>query len=110
MKNLVQYIQENGAIAARQLQLAQYGSKACNIDDRNIFQLLYDNIKSWWYDKRAKQIMSKLFDDDEIKNFLNQPKYKQDRGWRDLLKSKLSEDEYKYITRITKNKVKDNIK
>ena len=70
---------------------------------------LFDRISSWWKDQKAKKIIKKLADDKEIQDFLNQPMNKQHKGWRDLLRMKLTDDEFEYITRITKNKVKRQI-
>lgn len=61
-------------------------------------------IQSWFADRKTKKIIDRLSDDEDIKAFLSQPNYKQQNGWRELLKSKLSEDELKYIARITKTK------
>ena len=70
---------------------------------------ILDQIKSWWKDKKAAKIIKKLALDDEIQKFLQQSPSKQQSGWRDLLKSKLDENELEYITRITKNKVSTEI-
>ena len=75
------------------------------IKDDNPLSLFKKEIKNWWYDKKAKKIIKRLIDDDDIKDFFNQPRYKQERGWRKLLTSKLSDDELKYLTHITKRDV-----
>ena len=69
----------------------------------------YTLLKSWIKDKKAVKIAEKLAKDPEVVAFLDQPKSKQQRGWRKLLQSKLSEDEFEYITRITKDLVKSNM-
>ena len=69
-----------------------------------------DVIKSWWKDRKANNIAKKLAQDTDIQEFLQQPISRQRSGWRDLLKSKLDEKEYDYISKITKNSVKDKIK
>ena len=69
----------------------------------------YAIFKSWIKDKKAAKIAEKLAKDPDIVAFLDQPKSKQQSGWRNLLQSKLSEDEFEYITRITKNLVKSNM-
>lgn len=73
------------------------------------FETPYTIVKSWIKDKKAVKIAEKLAKDPDIVAFLDQPKSKQQRGWRNLLRSKLSEDEFEYITRITKDLVKSNM-
>lgn len=70
---------------------------------------MLDTIKSWWKDKKAAKIIKKLALDDEIQKFLQQSFSKQQSGWRDLLKTKLDENELEYIYRITKTKVSNEI-
>lgn len=69
----------------------------------------YTILKSWIKDKKAVKIAEKLAKDPDVVAFLEQPKSKQQRGWRKLLQSKLSEDEFEYIARITKDLVKSNM-
>jgi hypothetical protein len=45
--------------------------------------------------------------DEEIKQFLSD--YKNNKGWRDLLRKKLSDKELEYLTSITKSKVRAKI-
>ena len=67
---------------------------------------MLDKVKSWLKDRKANKIAKELIKDVDIQNFLAQSPRQQQSGWRDLLKSKLSEDDYQYITRLTKNLVK----
>ena len=69
-----------------------------------------DVIKSWWKDRKANNIAKKLAQDNDVQEFLRQPITRQRSGWRKLLQSKLDEKEYDYISKITKNSVKDKIK
>ena len=71
---------------------------------------LIDTIKNWWKDIKANKIIKKLAQDEEIQQFLKDNEGKQGKGWRDLLRSKLSENEYEYITKITQNKTRSKIK
>lgn len=73
------------------------------------FETPYTIFKSWFKDKKAVKIAEKLAKDPDVVAFLDQPKSKQQKGWRNLLQSKLSEDEFKYITRISKELVKSNM-
>ncbi len=63
-----------------------------------------ERIQRWLSDRKTKKIIDRLSEDKDVQDFLKQPNYKQKTGWRDLLKSKLSEDELKYIALITKSK------
>ena len=67
---------------------------------------MLDKVKSWLKDKKANKIAKELIKDADIQNFLEQSPRKQQSGWRDLLKSKLTEDDYQYISRLTKDLVK----
>lgn len=69
-----------------------------------------DVIKSWWKDRKANNIAKKLAQDNDVQEFLRQPITRQRSGWRKLLQSKLDEKDYDYISKITKNSVKDKIK
>ena len=84
-----------------------------NLNSRNSYLYepsMLDTIKSWWKDKKAAKIIKKLALDEDIQKFLQQPLSKQQSGWRDLLKTKLDENELEYINRITKSKVSNEIK
>ena len=67
---------------------------------------MLDKVKSWLKDKKANNIAKELIKDVDIQNFLAQSPRQQQSGWRELLKSKLTEDDYQYITRLTKDLVK----
>ena len=75
--------------------------------DGNQLMVLFADIKDWWYDRKARAIMSRLLDDEDIKAFFEQPLIKQKTGWRKLLLSKLEVNEIKYMSRLTKAKIKD---
>ena len=66
-------------------------------------------IKEWCEDKKLSKIIDRLKVDPDIKQFFSQSYRKQQSGWRDLLKSKLSDDEIKYIRKITKNSIKNKM-
>lgn len=122
MKQLTEYLsytQENEESINESSELASVLAILCSciafsmqiwtitdiVKDENPLQYFKSEIKNWWYDKKAKKIIKKLLDDDDIKDFFNQPQYKQKTGWRKLLTSKLSDDELKYLTHITKRDV-----
>lgn len=59
-------------------------------------------------DKKLKEILLKLKGDEELKPFLKDPRK---RGIRKVLATKLSEDEMKYLNKITRNhlnQIKEN--
>ena len=64
----------------------------------------HEIIMDWYNDKKVAKIINRLKDDEDIIAFFSQPQYKQQRGWKELIKTKLSDDELKYIARITKTK------
>ena len=66
-----------------------------------------EEIKYWWNNKKANKIIKRLAKDEEIKQFLSD--YKNNKGWRDLLRKKLSDKELEYLTSITKSKVRAKI-
>ena len=64
----------------------------------------HEFVMNWYKDKKVAKIIDRLKEDEDVIAFFNQPKYKQQRGWKELIKSKLSDNELKYIARITKTK------
>ena len=90
-------------------QMLMLGSAATSGDPLGFVGAI-DTIKNWWKDAKANKIIKKLAQDEEVKKFLKDNEGKQGKGWRDLLKSKLDEKEYEYITRITQNKTRAKIK
>lgn len=106
MKDIKEFITEGiGAIRGKDGKMHTYPGEL--FDE---FKYDINAIKSWWHDKKAHKIIDKIIDDPDIMGYFEQPKNKQRSGWVDLLKSKLSEDEYKYIYKITKAKVQDKLK
>jgi hypothetical protein len=61
-------------------------------------------VVDWYNDKKVAKIIDRLKKDEDVMTFFKQPRYKQQRGWRDLIKAKLSDCEIKYIAEITKTK------
>ena len=73
-------------------------------EENNIIPYPHELVIDWYKDKKVAKIIDRLKEDEDVMAFFKQPRYKQQRGWRELIKSKLSEDELKYIARITKTK------
>ena len=116
MKNLNEYLNES-LLGAGLATLAigtgviSYAIPAlinfvCNDDDRltGIVPYPHEFVVNWYKDKKVAKIIDRLKEDEDVIAFFNQPKYKQQRGWKELIKSKLSDNELKYIARITKTK------
>lgn len=115
MKNLSEYINESllgaglavaavaGGVAYATLALINF---ACNDDDRftGVAPYPHEIVKDWYENKQIAKIIDRLKDDEDIIAFFTQPEYKQQHGWTELIKSKLSNDELKYIAKITKTK------
>ena len=115
MKTLNEYINESiianlmggmigliiGAIVSVVLNLSLGGEE--------IRRATMDEIKYFWGEKKARKIIERLSKDSDIKEFFNLPRTQQRGKWTNLLKSKLSEEEYKYIKHITKDKVNSKI-
>lgn len=119
MKSLTEYMNESllGVLASTGAALA-LGTISVSYLIPLIINFIYgedclyyphEMIKKWLEDKKLAKIVDRLKADPDIKRFLSQPYRKQESGWRDLLKSKLSDDEIKYIRRITKNLIKNKI-
>ena len=115
MKSLRQYVRESkvnesvvGGILMSTAIAMLIGVGANEIQsklERGYFPILA-KIKKWWGDNRAAKIIDRLKQDKDVREFLEQKKSYQNRGWRELLKSKLSDNEIKYLARITKDKVR----
>jgi hypothetical protein len=69
-----------------------------------------DDLKTWWKehwrDKAVKSILDKLKDDQEVIEFLQLPRAKQDGQWKKLIAPKLTADELKYINSVSRDRVK----
>jgi hypothetical protein len=61
-----------------------------------------DQYKKWQSDKAVTKIVSRLQDDDDIKEFLLLPRTKQRGEWQKLIASKLTDSELKYLKKINK--------
>ena len=114
MKNLAEYINESLICAG--LTALAIGAGVISYAIPALINLVYSDeypniapypheiVMDWYKDKKVAKIIDRLKEDEDIIAFFNQPKYKQQRGWKALIKTKLSDDELKYIARITKTK------
>jgi hypothetical protein len=68
------------------------------------------NLKEWWNqhkkDKAVQSILDKLKDDQDVIEFLQLPRAKQEGQWKKLIAPKLSADEIKYINSVSRDRVK----
>lgn len=114
MKNLNEYINESlfgaglgvaalaGSVIYATLALINFAFK--DVYPNGVAPYPHEVIKDWYENKKIAKIFDRLKDDEDIIAFFSQPKYKQQHGWNELIKSKLSNDELKYIAKITKTK------
>jgi hypothetical protein len=69
-----------------------------------------ENLKDWWNqhkkDKAVQSIITKLKDDQDVIEFLQLPRSKQEGQWKKLIAPKLNADELKYINSISRDRVK----
>lgn len=111
MKNLREYIDESIigagltalAIGAGVISYAIPALLNFTLDD-DVAPYPHELVIDWYNDKKVAKIIDRLKKDEDVMGFFKQPRYKQQRGWRELIKSKLSESELKYIAKITKTK------
>ena len=61
-----------------------------------------DQYKKWKSDGTVTDIVSRLQDDNDIKEFLLLPRTKQRGEWQKLIASKLTDSEMKYLKKINK--------
>jgi hypothetical protein len=70
------------------------------------------NLKEWWRihkrDKAVQSIIDKLKDDQDVIEFLQMPRSKQEGQWKKLIAPKLTTDELKYINSISRDRVKSD--
>jgi hypothetical protein len=69
-----------------------------------------DDLKMWWKDHKrdraVQSILDKLKDDQDVIEFLQLPRAKQDGQWKKLIAPKLNADELKYINSVSRDRVK----
>lgn len=114
MKNITEYIGNqniNESIASLSILAASVfftaitmaASAKANLensyDDRSIFQIIKDDIKGFFKDKKLKKIAEKYKDDEEIQEYVKNPNKK---GWRKMLETKLEPEEVQYINSLTR--------
>lgn len=115
MKNITEYIGNqniNESIASLSILAASVfftaitmaASAKANLetsygDDRSIFQIIKDDIKGFFKDKKLKKIAEKYKNDEEIQEYVKNPNKK---GWRKMLETKLEPEEVQYINSLTR--------
>lgn len=67
---------------------------------------MIEDIKLWAADVKVSKIAKRLANDEEVQSFLMN---KNKSGWKKILLKKLSKDEVKYISQLTKLKVDSHI-
>jgi hypothetical protein len=91
------------------LQAAMVGGQIAMLANHIDFHPI-DDLKEWWRahkrDKAVQSILDKLKDDQEVIEFLQLPRSKQEGQWKKLISPKLTADELKYINSISRDRVK----
>jgi len=91
------------------LQAAMVGGQLAMLANKVDFHPI-DDLKDWWNthkrDKAVQSILKKLKDDQDVIEFLQLPKSKQEGQWKKLIAPKLNADEIKYINSISRDRVK----
>lgn len=102
-------INEDAMTAILMLQAAMVGGQIAMLANRVDFHPI-DDLKDWWRehkrDKAVQSILDKLKDDQDVIEFLQLPKSKQEGQWKKLIAPKLNADELKYINSISRDRVK----
>lgn len=69
------------------------------------------SLTGWWSkwrrDRKVNKILDKLKDDPEILQFLELPNAQQRGNWQKLIMTKLTDEEQKYLTSITRDRVRN---
>ena len=104
-----EFVNEDATTAILMLQAAMVGGQIAMLANKLDFHPIED-LKDWWRvhqrDKAVQSIISKLKDDQDVIEFLQLPKAKQEGQWKKLISPKLTADELKYINSISRNRVK----
>jgi hypothetical protein len=102
-------INEDAMTAILMLQAAMVGGQLALLANKVDFHPI-DDLKDWWRehkrDKAVQSILDKLKDDQDVIEFLQLPKSKQEGQWKKLIAPKLNADELKYINSISRDRVK----
>lgn len=68
-------------------------------DTRSPWQIIKDDISSFFKDRKLKKIAEKYKNDEEVQEYVKDPKKK---GWRKMLETKLDQEEIQYINSLTR--------
>lgn len=102
-------LNEDAMTAILMLQAAMVGGQIAMLANRVDFHPI-DDLKTWWKehwrDKAVQSILDKLKDDQDVIEFLQLPKAKQEGQWKKLISPKLTADELKYINSVSRDRVK----
>jgi len=108
-ENSEETLNEDAMTAIILLQAAAIGGQIALLANRLDFHPV-DDLKMWWKehwrDRAVQSIISKLKDDQDVIEFLQMPRAKQEGQWRKLIAPKLNADELKYINSISRDRVK----
>lgn len=110
IRESVEPINEDGFMTTiLMLQAAMIGGQLAMIANHVDLHPI-DDLKEWWRihkrDKAVQSILDKLKDDQDVIEFLQLPRAKQEGQWKKLIAPKLTADEIKYINSISRDRVK----
>jgi hypothetical protein len=105
----VEPINEDAMTAILMFQAAVVGGQIAMLANKVDFHPIED-LKIWWKehwrDKAVQSILNKLKDDQDVIEFLQLPRAKQEGQWKKLIAPKLTADELKYINSVSRDRVK----
>jgi hypothetical protein len=109
VRESVEPINEDAMTVILMLQAAAVGGQIAMLANRVDFHPIED-LKDWWRehkrDKAVQSILDKLKNDQDVIEFLQLPKAKQEGQWKKLISPKLTADELKYINSVSRDRVK----
>ena len=109
LKESEEFLNEDAMTAILMLQAAMVGGQIAMLANKVDFHPV-DDLKTWWKehwrDKAVQSILDKLKDDQDVIEFLQLPRAKQEGQWKKLISPKLTADELKYINSVSRDRVK----
>jgi hypothetical protein len=110
LKESEEFLNEDAGTLLILLQAAMVGGQIALFANAGSDFHPIDDLKMWWKehkrDKAVETILDKLKDDQEVIEFLQLPKAKQEGQWKKLIAPKLTADELKYINSVSRDRVK----
>jgi hypothetical protein len=110
LKESEEFLNEDAGTILILLQAAMVGGQIALFANAGSDFHPIDDLKMWWKDHKrdraVQSIIDKLKDDQDVIEFLQLPRAKQDGQWKKLIAPKLNADELKYINSVSRDRVK----